>query len=244
MNFEIFWDFWVLLCVQGFKNGFSQEKQNLKEQTLTDGGNHARYKKIRYRIYIRERFLLHWIWWRSYDRSPARGSQHSWCYRRYQEDALGWCENHWLDQESPTRRGQKWKRNAGTTTWKLNQIKNNLSYLGTFKDREKLTTLLYQHPIESWSKFKHRKLRCKYVMWSKSRIYSLQIKVHQSYLFFSRYPVNDFWQTSNCSRRWGSNWPIVSSPTQHWTTFGVSCARVIIFTHDLSMFWKRFASWK
>ncbi len=56
------------------------------------------------------------------------------------------------------------------------------------------------------------------------------------------YPVSDFWQSSSCSNRWGSSWPSVSSPTQHWTTLGVSCARVMIFTQDLSMFANRLAS--
>ena len=35
----------------------------------------------------------------------------------------------------------------------------------------------------------------------------------------------------------------MSSPTQHVTTLGVSCARVIILTHDLSMLAKRLASY-
>jgi len=57
-------------------------------------------------------------------------------------------------------------------------------------------------------------------------------------------PVSDFWHSSNCSSKWGSNWPRVSSPTQHVTTFSVSCARTMIFTQDLSMLEKRLASWK
>ena len=36
---------------------------------------------------------------------------------------------------------------------------------------------------------------------------------------------------------------MVSSPTQHWTTLGVSWALVKIFTHDLSIFWNRLASY-
>ena len=60
--------------------------------------------------------------------------------------------------------------------------------------------------------------------------------------FFSRYPVSDFWQISSCSSRWGSSWDIVSSPVQHSTTFGMSCARWIIRCHDLSMFVNLFAS--
>lgn len=35
---------------------------------------------------------------------------------------------------------------------------------------------------------------------------------------------------------------MISSPTQHWTTLGVSWARVMILTQDLSMLEKRFAS--
>ena len=57
-------------------------------------------------------------------------------------------------------------------------------------------------------------------------------------------PVSDFWHNSSCSSKWGSNWPRVSSPTQHVTTLSVSCARVMIFTQDLSMLEKRLASWK
>ena len=57
-------------------------------------------------------------------------------------------------------------------------------------------------------------------------------------------PVSDFWHSSSCSSKWGSNWPRVSSPTQHVTTLSVSCARVMIFTQDLSMLEKRLASWK
>jgi len=56
------------------------------------------------------------------------------------------------------------------------------------------------------------------------------------------YPVRDFWHISSCSSRWGSSWPIVSSPTHDWTTLGISWARVMILTHDLSMLEKRFAS--
>ena len=58
------------------------------------------------------------------------------------------------------------------------------------------------------------------------------------------HPVSDFWHNSSCSSKWGSNWPRVSSPTQHVTTLSVSCARVMIFTQDLSMLEKRLASWK
>ena len=36
---------------------------------------------------------------------------------------------------------------------------------------------------------------------------------------FIHKPVRDFWHSSSCSKRWGSNWPKVSSPTQHATTF-------------------------
>ena len=61
-------------------------------------------------------------------------------------------------------------------------------------------------------------------------------------LFFSRYPVRDFWHSSNCSRRCGRSWPRVSSPTQHWTTLGVSWALVMILIQDLSMPWNRLAS--
>lgn len=57
------------------------------------------------------------------------------------------------------------------------------------------------------------------------------------------HPVSDFWQISSCSRRWGSSCPMVSSPTHDCTTLGISWARVMIFTHDLSMLEKRFASW-
>ena len=57
-------------------------------------------------------------------------------------------------------------------------------------------------------------------------------------------PVSDFWHSSSCSSKWGSNWPRVSSPTQHVTTLSVSCARVMIFTQDLSVLEKRLASWK
>ncbi len=60
--------------------------------------------------------------------------------------------------------------------------------------------------------------------------------------FFSRYPLRDFWHTSSCSRRCGSSCCSVSSPTQHWMTPGISCARCIILCHDLSMVWKRLAS--
>lgn len=56
------------------------------------------------------------------------------------------------------------------------------------------------------------------------------------------HPVRDFWQISNWSSKCGSSCPMVSSPTQHWTTFGISCARVIIFTQDLSILEKRLAS--
>ena len=54
--------------------------------------------------------------------------------------------------------------------------------------------------------------------------------------------MSDFWQSSSCSSKWGSSWPSVSSPTQHVTTLGVSCARVMIFTQDLSMLANRLAS--
>ena len=56
------------------------------------------------------------------------------------------------------------------------------------------------------------------------------------------YPVSDFWHSSSCSRRWGSNCPMNSSPTQHWTTLVFSWARTMIFTQDLSMLEKRLAS--
>ena len=56
------------------------------------------------------------------------------------------------------------------------------------------------------------------------------------------YPVSDFWQISSCSSKCGSSCPIISSPMQHWTTLGVSWARVMILTQDLSMLEKRFAS--
>lgn len=56
-------------------------------------------------------------------------------------------------------------------------------------------------------------------------------------------PVRDFWHISSCSSRWGSSWPIVSSPTHDCTMVGISCARVMIFTQDLSMLEKRLASW-
>ena len=62
--------------------------------------------------------------------------------------------------------------------------------------------------------------------------------------FFSKYPVSDFWHSSNCSRRWGRSWPSVSSPTQHWTTLVVSCALHMILTQDLSMFWNLLASYR
>lgn len=58
------------------------------------------------------------------------------------------------------------------------------------------------------------------------------------------YPLSDFWQSSSCSKRCGNSCPRVSSPTQHCTTLAFSWARVMIFTHCLSMFWNRFASWK
>lgn len=41
----------------------------------------------------------------------------------------------------------------------------------------------------------------------------------------------------------GSTWPSVSSPTQHCTTLGISCARCMILCHALSMFWNRLASY-
>lgn len=56
------------------------------------------------------------------------------------------------------------------------------------------------------------------------------------------YPLSDFWQSSNCSNKWGNNWLRVSSPTQHSMTFVDSWALVIIFTQDLSMFWNLLAS--
>ena len=56
------------------------------------------------------------------------------------------------------------------------------------------------------------------------------------------YPVSDFWQTSSCSKRCGRSCIRVSSPTQHCTTLGVSWARVMIFTHALSMLLNRLAS--
>lgn len=58
------------------------------------------------------------------------------------------------------------------------------------------------------------------------------------------YPVRDFWHISNWSSKCGNSCPMVSSPTQHWTTFGISWARVIIFTQDLSILEKRLASYK
>lgn len=56
------------------------------------------------------------------------------------------------------------------------------------------------------------------------------------------HPVSDFWHSSSCSIRWGRSCIKVSSPTQHWTTLGVSCARVMIFTQDLSILLNRLAS--
>ena len=58
----------------------------------------------------------------------------------------------------------------------------------------------------------------------------------------STYPVSDFWQSSSCSSRWGRSCIRVSSPTQHWTTLGVSWALCMIFTQDLSMLPNRLAS--
>lgn len=58
------------------------------------------------------------------------------------------------------------------------------------------------------------------------------------------HPLRDFWHSSSCSRRCGSNWNNVSSPVQHATTLVVSWALVIIFTHDLSMFENLFASYE
>lgn len=57
------------------------------------------------------------------------------------------------------------------------------------------------------------------------------------------YPVSDFWQISSCSRRWGSRWIKVSSPTQHWRTLALSWACCISFTQVLSMFWNRLATY-
>lgn len=51
----------------------------------------------------------------------------------------------------------------------------------------------------------------------------------------SAYPLSDFWQSSNCSCRWGNSCFSISSPTQHDTTPGVSWALCIIFCHDLSI---------
>jgi hypothetical protein len=61
--------------------------------------------------------------------------------------------------------------------------------------------------------------------------------------FFSRYPVRDFWQISNCSSKCGRSWLKVSSPTQHWTTLEFSWAFCIIFIQDLSMLLNLLASW-
>lgn len=75
--------------------------------------------------------------------------------------------------------------------------------------------------------------------------YSLLLVFHTQEMKIKRlisYPVSDFWQSSSCSSKWGNSWPRVSSPTQHWTTLGVSCARVKIFTQDLSMLANRLAS--
>lgn len=63
-----------------------------------------------------------------------------------------------------------------------------------------------------------------------------------SSLFFSRYPVRDFWQSSSCSSRCGKSCPRVSSPTQHCTTLGISWALPMILIHDLSMLLNRLAS--
>ena len=56
------------------------------------------------------------------------------------------------------------------------------------------------------------------------------------------YPLRDFWQISSCSRICGSSCPSVSSPMQHCTTLEFSLARLMIFTHDLSIWVKRLAS--
>lgn len=82
-----------------------------------------------------------------------------------------------------------------------------------------------------------------YCMWLNSLLEISQYPPH-SWKHPDTHPVSDFWQSSSCSSRWGSSCIRVSSPTQHWTTFGVSWARVMIFTHDLSMLLKRLASWK
>ena len=61
-------------------------------------------------------------------------------------------------------------------------------------------------------------------------------------LFFSIYPLKDFWLSSNCSCKCGNSWDKVSSPTQQVTTFGDSRARCMIFCEDLSIFENLLAS--